>query len=47
MKEKRMCDIKMKDHTLMLLARLPFNQDCTTWEECINNLIDEVYGDKN
>ena len=47
MTKKGMCEIKLKDHTLMVLARLPINEDCITWEECINNLLDEVYGDKN
>ena len=43
--KKRMCEIKLKDHTLMLLARLPFNEECFTFEECINNLL-ERYGKK-
>ena len=23
----------------MFLARLPFNKNCATWEECINNML--------
>ena len=31
--------IEITDHTLMFLARLPFNKNCATWEECINNML--------
>jgi len=37
------CRIEIGDHTLMLLARLTFNEECLTFEECINNLL-ERYG---